>query len=382
MRSTGFLVGTAKIVLRGCEGFELRGNTIGGLVGARGSKRAQATAPGASVAGIWVSDSRDGVIVDNTVAGLRGGAGGIGGWMIGIGWGPGGGATGIEVEGGATVDVIGNTVRDLRGGDGGVNGQANGDRAGDAQGIAVSGCQECSLSDNDVREITGGATTQADPLVGAAYGVRVADSTLSLLVGHSVGALAAGGADPVAAGVAAGLFLLRVPGVTVDRLLVHHVRAHTAQGLLVEGEGAMSLRRSTLADISGSGDSAGVAVGSGLSATIVDSIVANPGRWAVHSHADNAPAGVQVISSLLWAPDAGDDDVARVTVDAATIRADPLFRNTVGGDYRLLPESPAVDAGALACADEPVCVGGGECVSDLGFFAGTDEALCRDAAAP
>ncbi len=58
----------------------------------------------------------------------------------------------------------------------------------------------------------------------------------------------------------------------------------------------------------------------------------------------------------------------------AVLVQDPLF----DPDGLLMPsdESPAIDAGSLACDGEPAC-GHDVCMSDLGYYAGTDQAGCR-----
>jgi hypothetical protein len=166
----------------------------------------------------------------------------------------------------------------------------------------------------------------------------------------------------------------------VERLLVHDVDGSAAYGLGLSGQTIVRVRRATIAALTSSAepeedDSAGIHVGAGITATIEDSIVTETARWGVLNHADNLPEDARLTGLLVWLPDA-EGDVLEV---APALREQPIFFNPLVDDYRLRANSPGVDGGTLDCDGEPVCEEK-PCLSDLGYFAGTDdaEALCGD----
>jgi len=107
---------------------------------------------------------------------------------------------------------------------------------------------------------------------------------------------------------------------------------------------------------------------------ITASIFAMTGRWAAH-YSGALGAGSVVQDALLWIPEHRNQEVSGFSVaEVGILREDPAF-DPLAEDYRLGDGSPAIDASDAACeADsEPSCPGE-ECISDLGYWAGTDQA--------
>ncbi len=107
---------------------------------------------------------------------------------------------------------------------------------------------------------------------------------------------------------------------------------------------------------------------------ITESIFALTSRWAAH-YAGALGAGSVIQHSLLWIPEQRNQETSGFTVmEASILREDPAF-DPIAGGYRLAEGSPAIDAGNVACEgdSEPSCADE-ECISDLGYWAGTDQA--------
>ena len=366
----------ARIVLVGCEDFVVSGNRVTRDVGAHAPTRVGSPAgDGGPAAGILLRSCLRGEVRGNEVLQISGGAGAHAEVNAVIAHG--GPATGVRVVAGTGVVVAENTLRGLTGGNSGLH-ESYGAVAGAAVGIGLEGCMDCELTGNTITQVVGGYTQYQALRGGPAWGIRVEEAPGLRLAGNVVGDVAGGPSYAGGRGDATGVGLADSPRTAVDRLLVYDVHLSArATGVRVETSAGVSFERATLADIEDGDDSAGLWIGAGSSVTLVDSIVARTGRWAVFSQDPNAPVNAEVDTSLLWLPGLaeGDADVERVS-ELDVLRADPLF-SPVPDDYHLAEGSPAIDAGRLACVDEPVCDGQDPCLADLGFYAATDEAECR-----
>ena len=206
-------------------------------------------------------------------------------------------------------------------------------------------------------------------------------------------------------------------GIDAERLLVTDIAGLAVYGVSVAGASELDLRRATIVGVDVLPprvyanavrdeepiEAVAVDLGPGVQeATVTDSVIALFGRVpeealdrmdaetrnrlfanidavrAVRGDAAHPfPEDLAVRSSLLWT-DAVDGvvDVGSATADvdaSGASWADPRFRSIAGGNYRLARNSPAIDAGSIQdCGQEPVCGEGDACVSDLGYFAGTD----------
>lgn len=254
----------------------------------------------------------------------------------------GGAAYGIRLIGGAALEVTDNEVRDVRGGAGGrsdsrIDADFHGPPAGiggSGAGIAVEGAV-ATLVDNQIADVAGGAP-----------GRRVAGA-----------AAAPGRADGLRAD----------SEVDVTRLLVTEVSGSPGVGVGVAPDGDVSLAQATIYGVDGSGVLAEGEV------TVVDSIIAH----CAQSGASVGPEGSAVVrNTALWS-NGVDVDVGVVPRDVLALAeedgASPCLCDPELDDYRLRAGSPCVDAGAAAspCELEPACP------VDLGHTGNTGGDLCE-----
>jgi len=339
---TAFAPSGARVVVLDCPGVNVSGSDISGIRGTQGRPDANGIGGNAGPAlGIWVDGCADAELRGNIVHALRPGAGSPGG-------------------------------RGLRGG-----------RGGGLEGIRVVDSPGALLALNEVYDLAAGTSGRSGvselpfppPPPGRVLGVRVVDSDAVTVEGLVVHDLHAGG-HVLGVSIEGG-------SVTASRVLAYRLQgAEVSEGMRVAEAGRLDLRASTLAHVpSPAGRGAGLAaLRAGRFQATWSIFHALPRLYAA---AGDVPGTGTVTDSLISAPVDGHVEAENVALQGEIRRGDPMFANAAAGDFRLQPESPAVDAGPAggeACAAEP---GGADgCVLDWGYYGGTASGSAAPAVAP
>ena len=322
--------------------------------------------------GIQVREARDTVLEDLRVADLRGLFG------QGLELGRGTSATGIHLRNSFDTTLATIEVSDAAAGLGDY--QALG---GDATGILAEGVQGGSWTDLHLHGMQAGVSTRYHQYTTDGRNNRRSGPIgigLDIVGGQDIAVLGVHAADLDGFDVAAVRVRDQARVDRVERLLAVHLTASEAQGptfnpacgVWVEQAPAVELRRATLADIQGGPGSAGACVFGQASLTVIDSIFANTGDFAA---VDAEGRHVSTLRNSLIHLPLAEEVVSGVSMGPDTFEADPMFRAAEQRDYTLDEGSPAIDVGNVDCADgsEPSC-GDADCISDLGYWAGTDQA--------
>jgi len=276
-------------------------------------------------------------------------------------------AVGIWLEGCPDAELRGNVVRAFAPGEGAPGGNGGrGGRGGGIRAYVVKDSPRALLSLNEAYDLPAGASgasgASGPPTAppGHVLGLHVIDSEEVELEGFVVHDLLLG--DRVAG--------LELSGSTLTATRVLAYRLHGArmtEGMLAADGSRLVLSRSTLANLGeddGRGSVLAARRGGHFEAT-----------WSIFHRVPGffaeGDASGQVATSVISSLVAGSQEADNVTVAGDVVRGDPMFINEATGDFRLSPESPAVDVGpgGEICADEP----GGleECVLDWGYYGGT-----------
>ena len=274
---------------------------------------------GQSAAAIRVQASHRVRVQGLEASGVVGGAGGDATSGNGHG-GHGGLAAGVLVTGGSSnVDVLGSRLYDLTGG-------ATGDRGGYSGTKYGTGGPAVALDLTDAEGLT-------------AVGIEAYD-----LVGGAPQDPSYHGTSACARGTRSGAF--------------------DVQGLTCVGSAQVNQRGVWL-----TADPVGTL-------RVVDSVFAALSGHALYSAASNEVGSLSASYSVIWQAEAGHASNATLR-EGMQLDADPQLVDLDGQDYHLLPDSPAIDAGApgSSFADEPAPNG---CRRNLGAFGDTAEATAAE----
>ncbi|MCB9539803.1 MAG: right-handed parallel beta-helix repeat-containing protein [Myxococcales bacterium] len=299
------------------------------------------------------------------------------------------------------VTIRGNTLTDVTapGGETGLYASPGGAGTG-AIGVRAIRTVGLRLEDNVVDGVTGGRGGPAGLALRGGEGAGgvaflLEDAVDTVLRGNTARRVVAGTGgpggtglgpmlpvgEPGAAGAAVGLFAAGGADVTVRNMLVAGVLSpRAAAGLLVSEPAeptVFEVFNATIYGVVGGslfGD--GVrAVGADVTLVVQDSIVTQYTGYGVA--AVDGAVGVVDYSDIFGA----QPDLRLLGVNEPTssnLNVDPEFQNPNGGDFDLLPTSPAVDAGnpIAPCRLEPMPTAG-PCRVDMGHRGNTSEAISR-----
>ncbi len=326
-----------------------------------------------NVGKIAIVDSPGALVRNNRLREVRGVAGGTG--MIGTIGLPGGVARGVFVLRSDGTRIEGNDVAEVHGGRGGNGGigplVGEGGTGGDAVGIEVRSSSNVALEGNVVHFVRGAP--------GGPGGTAITNVYASGPQG--------GGGD------AAGIRVYDGGRADSLRDLVYEVTAHDAAfGLLFQrdprpiGDALFATATNTTVRnvLGGTGRAGGIAAGDRVDLAIDCGIVANGGDIGVQALSGVGYFGVDaggqgsvsiafsnVFSSTLRS-------FERVREGAGLLEANPRFAAPAQGDFRLLPDSPSIDAGnPVARCDREPAPSVPPCRIDQGHFGNTPQAHSR-----
>ena len=391
--------------------------------------------PGLPAAGIWVRNAREVALSAIRVSGVTGGTAGDG-FVDDSGLNRGGDAAGIKFEGVDGCLVDGAVVDGVTGGFGGSPRSNRVERVGGAggsgAGIEVHSSARCELNGVRVSGVAGGTSRAAGPPPrnghsgrgGEGYGIWIlaggADNVVTDAHVESVRGGAGGAQNDVnnaagAGGAAYGIALRAVSRTTLAGVDIRRVRAGNSgrqtgggaegvggvgSGVRLEDAAGATLRNLLLAGVtSGISPAGGRAVYGVQFLRSSDASLRGFTVYDIGRPEDGAGIGLQLNS---FSPvDVGDGIIVDATRCIASFDAnllllgyltmvrcnptvfhtptgplhgfEPLFVDEAGGDFHLLPTSPALDAGhpASPFAEEPQPDGGRV---NLGAYGNTAQA--------
>ena len=304
---------------------------------------------------IVVIESQDIVIKGNEVGGFAAEAGYLKYGLDGeVGPTPGMPARGIYVSGCAGCSVVDNQVEGIIGGAGGrhAKDQGSGASGGDSIGIALVGCESCLVRLNTVRGLAGGDCTYASTYpdwghggAGISYGIW---NSAGVIFENNVAVKPqAGVTHKICDEPAYCVYLDQVSGLSVKHLTCHEPGSECGIGY-------------------------GIVLGEGQEAPVpvVNSIISTMTGFGLVGKASNTGL-LSVNYSDLFGCISGQAKDANV--GPGCLDLDPLFLNPDEDNVSLTPSSPAIDKGhgSADCSNEPFPNG---CRVNMGAFGNTSQA--------
>jgi len=337
------LEGGPVIYLRGAEGLEVSGLSL--------TQVANPTNLGKLV----VMDSQDIIIKGNDISGFAAEAGYLK-YGLDDEWGPTAGmpAWGIYVDGCTGCSVVDNEVEDIAGGAGGRHAvdQGSGGSGGDSTGIALVDCESCLVRRNTVRGLTGGDCTYTSKPpdwghggTGRSYGIW---NSSGVVFENNIALKPQAGTSHKVCNVPAYcVYLEQVSGLVVKHLTCNEPGSECGVGH-------------------------GIVLGEGQEAPVqvTNSIISTMAGFCLVGKASNAGLLSASYSDLFGCVSGQAEDAE---AGQSCLDLDPLFLNPDESNVLLAPASPAVDKGHASadCSNEPFPNG---CRVNMGAFGNTAEA--------